>query len=83
MDPDDAVISDGVTGETHALKAVPGDQRGYYAALREALYGHAPNPVPPAQGATVIAVIEAALRAEDQGRRVVPELRDDERAAWS
>jgi len=83
MDPDDAVISDGVMGETRVLKAVPGDQRGYYAALREAVYGHAPNPVPPAQGATVIAVIEAALRAEAQGRRVAPDLREDERAAWS
>ena len=83
VDPDDAVLSDGVTGETRALKAVPGDQRGYYAALREAVHGHASNPVSPAQGATVIAVIEAALRAEAEGRRVAPDLRDDERAAWS
>jgi predicted dehydrogenase len=82
VDPDDAVLFDGVTGGTHVLKAVPGDQRGYYAALREALRGRAPNPVPPAQGATIIALIEAALRAESEGRRVAPDLRDDERGWW-
>ncbi|HUF34801.1 MAG TPA: oxidoreductase [Gemmatimonadales bacterium] len=82
-DPDEAVLSDGVTGETHALKAIPGDQREYYAALREALHGRAPNPVSPAQGATVIALVEAALRSESEGRRVAPDLRDEERAAWT
>ena len=82
VDPDDAVLADGATGETRALKAVPGDQRGYYAALREALRGRAPNPVTPAQGATAIALIEAALAAHGEGRRVAPELTDEERAAW-
>lgn len=82
VDPDDAVLFDGVSGGTQAVKAVPGDQRGYYTALREALQGRAANPVSPAQGATVIALIEAALQSEDGGRRVTPDLRDEERAAW-
>jgi predicted dehydrogenase len=81
-DPDDAVLHDGVSGETRALPAIPGDQRGYYGALREALYGRAPNPVPAAQASTCIASIEAAQRSASEGRRVVPELRDAERAAW-
>jgi predicted dehydrogenase len=83
VDPDDAVLYDGDAGETRAVPAVPGDQRGYYAALREALLGRAPNPVPPEQGAAVIALIEAATRSESDGRRVVPDIREDERAAWS
>ena len=83
LDPDDAVLYDGATGAARALKAARGDQRGYYVALREALLGRAPNPVPPQQGATVMAIIEAALRAEKEGRRVVPELTNEERAAWS
>ena len=82
FDPDDAMHYDGATGETRALKAARGDQRGYYVALREALHGGAPNPVPPEQGATVMAIIEAALRSEEEGRRVVPELTNEERAAW-
>jgi predicted dehydrogenase len=63
VDPDDAVLYDGATGKTRALKAARGDQRGYYVALREALQGRGPNPVPPEQALTVMAIIEAALRA--------------------
>jgi len=83
LDPDDAILYVGATGETRALKTARGDQRGYYVALREALLGRAPNPVPPKQGATVMAIIEAAFRSEKEGRRVVPELTAKERAAWS
>jgi predicted dehydrogenase len=83
LDPDDAVLYDGATGDTRALKAARGDQRGYYVALREALHGQAPNPVPPEQGATVMAIIEAALRSDGEGRRVVPALTKEERAAWT
>jgi predicted dehydrogenase len=83
LDPDDAVLYDGASANTRALKATRGDQRGYYVALREALLGRAPNPVPPEQGATVMAIIEAAMRSDKEGRRVVPELMEEERASWS
>jgi predicted dehydrogenase len=82
VDPDAAVLYDGAAGVTRALEAARGDQRGYYVALREALLGRAPNPVPPEQGATVMAIIEAAFRSASEGRRVVPELTELERAAW-
>ena len=83
MDPDDAVLYNGATGDARALKAARGDQRGYYVALREALLGRAPNPVSPEQGATVMAVIEAAIRSEKDGRRVTPELTKEERGAYA
>ena len=82
VDPDDAAIYEGATGDTRALKTARGDQRGYYVAVREALHGKAPNPVPPEQGATVMAIIVAALRSDKEGRRVVPDLTREERAAW-
>jgi predicted dehydrogenase len=82
LDPDDAVLYDGTTGDARSVKAARGDQRGYYVALREALQGRAPNPVFPEQGATVMAIIEAALRSDETGRRVAPELTKEERAAW-
>lgn len=82
LDPDDAMFYDGATGNSRAVNAARGDQRGYYVALREALLGRAPNPVPPEQGATVMAIIEASLRSDAEGRRVVPDLTKEERAAW-
>jgi predicted dehydrogenase len=82
LDPDDAVLYDGATGDTRPLKTARGDQRGYYVALREALHLRAPNPVPPEQGATVMAIIEAALRSNEEGRKVVPALTKEERASW-
>jgi len=82
FDRDDAVLYDGATGNKRALKASCGDQRGYYVAVREALLGRAPNPVPPQQAATVLAIIDAPLRSDKEGRRVAPELTNEERAAW-
>jgi predicted dehydrogenase len=83
FDPDDATLYDGATGATRTVKSARGDQRGYYLALREALLGRAPNPVPPEQGATVMVIIESALRAAADGRRVVPDVREDERTTWA
>ena len=83
LDPDNAILYEGATNETRVLKAARGDQRGYYVALREALLGRAPNPVPPEQGATVMAIIEAGFRSDKEGRRVIPDLTKEERAAWT
>jgi predicted dehydrogenase len=83
FDPDDAILYEGSTGEMRTLKTTRGDQRGYYVALREALAGRAPNPVPPEQGATVMAIIEAAMRSDQEGCRVALDLTKDERSAWA
>ncbi len=64
LDPDDAVMYEGASGETRPIRSARGDQRGYYVALREAL------------------LVEASLRSDAEGRRVVPDLTEDERAAW-
>ena len=82
LDPDDAILYDGATGETRTQHAARGDQRGYYVALREALLDRGPNPVSPEQGGTVMAIIEAAFRSEKEGHRVAPELTKQERTAW-
>jgi predicted dehydrogenase len=83
VDPDDALLYAGAANGTRVVKAARGDQRGYYVALREALLGRAPNPVTPEQGATVMAIIEAALRSDKEGCRVVPEVTKEERMAWT
>jgi predicted dehydrogenase len=83
LDPDEAVVYSGATGDTRNIKPAPGDQRRYYVALREALLGRGRNPVSPEQGATVMAVIEAALRSHEEGCRVVPHVTEEERATWA
>lgn len=82
-DPDDALLYEGSANTTRVLKAARGDQRGYYVTLREALLGRGPNPVTPEQGATVMAIIEAALRSEKEGCRIVPDVTQEERTAWT
>ena len=82
IDPDDAILYEGATSDRLAVAATRGDQRRYYFALRDALLGKGRNPVPAEQGATVMAIIEACIRSHNEGRRVVPELTNEERAAW-
>jgi predicted dehydrogenase len=83
IDPDDVLLYEGDSGASRVIKAARGDQRGYYAAIREAVHRRAPNPVPPEQGATVMAIIEAAFLSEREGRRVIPDVTDTERASWT
>lgn len=83
LDPDNAILYEGAAGDSRALEAARGDQRGYYVAVRETLHGRAPNPVPPEQAATVMAIIETAFRSHDDGRRTTPELTENERATWA
>ena len=80
VDPDDATIYEG--GKKGTIKAARGDQRRYYVALRDALLERGPNPVPPEQGATVMAILEAAFKSHERGERVVPEVTKEERGAW-
>jgi predicted dehydrogenase len=45
-----------------------GCQAAYYAAVRDALRGAAPNPVPPEEAAAVMALIELGRRSAEEGR---------------
>ncbi len=82
VDPDDATVYAGATGKSYQLKASRGDQRGFYVALRDAILGRGPNPVPPEQGATVMAIIEAGFRSHEEKRAVVPDITKEESGAW-
>lgn len=64
------------------LPTPAGDQRRYYAAVRDALRGSAANPVTPAQAVAVMAVLEAAIESAARGHTVTPSLTDAEFAAF-
>ncbi|WP_426754039.1 oxidoreductase [Myxococcus sp. Y35] len=59
-----------------------GDYRLYYAGIRDALLGGAPNPVTPVQAVVVQAVLEAGIEAQASGRAQPLALTEAERAAF-
>jgi predicted dehydrogenase len=48
-----------------------GNYRAFYEAVRDAISGQGPNPVPPAQALNVMRVIEAGLQSARGGRDVI------------
>ncbi|AXV84752.1 oxidoreductase [Ralstonia solanacearum] len=82
VDDDAARLIDGASAAVTEIAAPAGDQRRYYAAVRDAIRGACPNPVPPVQAVAVMAVLEAALAAAETGAAVVPDLTDSECADW-
>lgn len=73
VDDDELFLYD-ASGSARRVAAPRGDQSRYYAAIRDALLGRGENPVPPAQGIAVMAVLEAAVVSAREGRVVVPDL---------
>lgn len=61
------VMGDGVTKRVPALRA---DERAFYAAVRDAIAGAAPNPVPPEEAIAVIDILELADRSAEERREI-------------
>jgi len=72
QDPRPAYVTDGLgtPRRTHELARLPGDYRRYYAAVRDAVLGVGPNPVPPAEARRVMAILACARDSADRGMRV-------------
>ena len=82
VDDDAMQYCDG-SGEVRHLPVPAGDQRRYYAALRDAVRGDSHELVSATQAIGVMAVLEAALLSSREGRVVRPACTDDERQAWA
>ncbi|MFM6852826.1 MAG: oxidoreductase [Sphingopyxis sp.] len=63
------VGADGTVGEC-AVPSQRGDYPAFYAAVRDAIWGVGPNPVPPQQALEVMTVLEAACTSAAQGREI-------------
>jgi predicted dehydrogenase len=81
IDLDAATVFDGATGESELLAAEDGDYRRYYEAVRDAILGHGPNPVPPAEAIALMAAIAAGEQSAALGRSVPLPLTEAEVAA--
>ncbi|ANF58805.1 oxidoreductase [Halotalea alkalilenta] len=82
IDPDPLRRYD-ADGLVEERPAPTGRQRHYYELVRDAIAAGGDNPVPPRQAVVLMALLETATRAAEQGRRLPLELSDEERAAWA
>ncbi|MGN6739980.1 oxidoreductase [Dyella sp.] len=69
-------------GHERALPVAAGDQRRYYAALRDAIAGKSSWPVTPIEALAVMAVIDTGFASQREGRALPLPLTDAERAAF-
>ncbi len=63
-----SIEGEGIT--TRSVPGEPGDYRRYYAAVRDAIHGVGPNPVPAADALAVMRLIEAGISSASQRREV-------------
>jgi len=80
-DPDPLLIWD-AQGHCQEMPTPSGDHRLYYAHIRDALAGKAPNQVPAIQALAVMAVLEGGIEAAASGKRIALPLTPEERAAY-
>lgn len=66
-DPDPGWFYGAPGGEPVPIPAPGANQREYYVAIREALRGRAPNPVPASEAVAVMAVLEACFKSAQSG----------------
>lgn len=66
--PGTLTVWNGETSETQPLPSLPGDYPAYYAAVRDAIRGQGPNPVPPEEAILVMRLIELGLQSAAEGR---------------
>jgi predicted dehydrogenase len=82
-DPDPGILYEGATGKQTEIPASPANQAGYYAGIREALWGRQPNPVPPEQASAVMSMLDTSFQSGAAGRVLPLQLTDKERAAFA
>ena len=68
--PGTLTVPDGEGTACRVVESVAGDYPAYYAAIRDALLGHGPNPVPPQEALAVMELIDLAARSAAEGREL-------------
>ncbi|MDO9609471.1 MAG: oxidoreductase [Brevundimonas sp.] len=72
LDPSPGVLTQQIDGQTLRTTPTPerGDYPAFYAAVRDAIRGEGPPPVPADQALTVMRILDAGLRSAAEGREV-------------
>jgi predicted dehydrogenase len=82
VDDDPGILYDGATGEETKIPAPVGDQRPYYAGVRDAILERRPPPISGEHGVAVMAILEASFESGRLGQVLPIPLTPEERAAW-
>jgi len=83
VDPEPGILYDGATGAQTAIPVPAGDQRLYYAGVRDAIRNGTPAPISGEHGVAVMAVLEATFASAREGRAMAIPLTPEERARWA
>jgi predicted dehydrogenase len=82
-DPNPGVHYDGETGTRTEIAAPAGNQREYYAGIRDAIFGRSPVPVPPKYAIAGMAILETSFESGARGHVLPIPLTAEERAEWT
>jgi predicted dehydrogenase len=82
VDVEPGIFYDGATGEKTEIPAPLGDQRVYYAGVRDAIRNGTAAPIDGEHGVAVMAVLEASFASGREGRVMPIPLTPQEQARW-
>jgi predicted dehydrogenase len=83
FDPDPGVLYDGATGTRTEIPAPVGDQRIYYAQVRDAILRGEQAPISGEHGVAVMAVLEASFASGAAGQVLPIPLTPEELSRWA
>jgi predicted dehydrogenase len=81
-DPSPGILYDGATGKKTEVPSPAGNQRGYYAGIRDSILGKCPVPVPIKDAIAGMAILETSFESGVRGQVLPLPLTDVERTAW-
>jgi predicted dehydrogenase len=82
LDPSSCFLYDGATGTQTEIPSPAGNQLGYYIAIRDALLGQSPVPVPVTDAIACMAILETSFASAAAGQTLPIPLTAEERALW-
>jgi len=82
VDPDPGIVYDGATGAQTRVPVPVGDQRPFYAGVRDAILAGKPAPISGEHGVAVMAILEASFASGAEGRTLPIPLSAEEKARW-
>jgi predicted dehydrogenase len=81
-DPDPGILYDGATGTRTEVPSPTGNEREYYAGIRDAILGKSPAPVLARDAVACMAILETSFASGADGQVLPIPLSPEERAQW-